>query len=235
MAISPNKRSMLSQRRKTYSENQMQMAIIAVQNGTMNPTRASQVFVRQQVPRTCIPKKYKKVDDQLLEKAVTVYMNGTMTLFAASRHFNIPEHTIYYQSVLWRGYGYKNYSEDSLNQAVQACLEEKMTFHLKQKRFYRKGYKNYSEHDLDLAALAYIKKEMNLDAAVEFYKVPRVFLTENLQKKDRKRHFYKPENLERAVQAVKAGILNTYQAARYFNVPRGTISNKIYARKTTPK
>lgn len=32
------------------------------------------------------------------------------------------------ESVLWRGYGYKNYSEDSLNQAVQACLEEKMTF-----------------------------------------------------------------------------------------------------------
>lgn len=62
-----------------------------------------------------------------------------------------------------------------------------------------------------------------------------VFLTGNMQKKDRKRHFYKPENLERAVQAVKAGILNTYQAARYFNVPRGTISNKIYARKTRAK
>lgn len=42
---------MLTQRRKTYSENQMQMAIIAVQNGTMNPTRASQVFG---VPRQTI-------------------------------------------------------------------------------------------------------------------------------------------------------------------------------------
>lgn len=55
--------------------------------------------------------------------------------------------------------------------------------------------------------------------------------TKPVLKKDRKRHHYDPENLQRAVQAVRAGVMNTYQAARYFNVPRGTISNKIYVRK----
>lgn len=45
---------------------------------------------------------------------------------------------------------------------------------MRRTQFFRKGYKNYSEHDLDLAALAYLKKEMNLDTAVEFYKVPRM-------------------------------------------------------------
>lgn len=56
--------------------------------------------MRQQVPRTLIPKckKYKKVDDQVLEKAVKEYTSGTMTLFAAARHFNIPDHTIYYRA-----------------------------------------------------------------------------------------------------------------------------------------
>jgi hypothetical protein len=29
--------------------------------------------------------------------------------------------------------------------------------------------------------------------------------------------------------------MNTYQAARHFNVPRGTISNKIYVRKSVQK
>jgi hypothetical protein len=56
-----------------------------------------------------------------------------------------------------------------------------------------------------------------------------------MEKKERRRHFYHPDNLDRAVQAVKAGIMNTYQAARHFNVPRGTISNKIYIRKSVQK
>lgn len=42
------------------------------------------------------------------------------------------------------------------------------------------------------------------------------------------RYQYTPEALERAVEDVKAGVMNTYQAARHYNVPRSTIANKIY-------
>jgi hypothetical protein len=42
------------------------------------------------------------------------------------------------------------------------------------------------------------------------------------------RYNYAPGILERAVEDVKAGKMNTYQAARYYNIPRSTIANKIY-------
>lgn len=31
-----------------------------------------------------------------------------------------------------------------------------------------------------------------------------------------------------AVQAVKSGAMNSYQAARHFHVPRGTVAYRIY-------
>ena len=45
---------------------------------------------------------------------------------------------------------------------------------LEKRRGFRRGYKNYSEQNLELAAQAYVEKKMNLDRAVDFYKVPRM-------------------------------------------------------------
>ena len=45
---------------------------------------------------------------------------------------------------------------------------------------------------------------------------------------ERKRYNYTSEVLEQAVKEVKAGKMNTYQAARQYNIPRSTIANKIY-------
>lgn len=58
--------------------------------------------------------------------------------------------------------------------------------------------------------------------------------------KKRKRHQYQEECFHRAVSDVTAKKLNTYQAAREYQVPRSTVfdhikgENKIHVDRTTP-
>jgi DNA-directed RNA polymerase specialized sigma24 family protein len=52
------------------------------------------------------------------------------------------------------------------------------------------------------------------------------------KRRDLKRYSdYNPEDLEMAVQAVKSGAMNSYQAARHFHVPRGTVAYRIYKKQ----
>lgn len=59
-------------------------------------------------------------------------------------------------------------------------------------------------------------------------------VTPNLPRKKRDysvKRKYNPEDLEKAVDAVRSGLMNSCQAARYYGVPRGTVAHRYYYQK----